>query len=184
MYLGIILLAIAVVLSLFGAAARVRAAQIERRQRFRDEFFASAKTLVEDNRTPEIVVEVTEFLGRAIADKHLTWLALWHLFNGDVNRRSEQAQGRPIEELVSIPPDLMEIFRHLNKAFVLAITFNNFIVGALFRRLFLWPAKLAKRHDGPCDDGDGVGDLDNERARVVVTDLVESRFLTPQHAAA
>jgi hypothetical protein len=183
-HLGITLLIVAAVLLGLSAVARVRVIQIQRRQAFRDAFFADAMTLVEDERTPPLVVEVTEFLAETIANKHLTWLTLWRLITGDINRRydSERGHVKQLEGVLEIPPDLQHVWKHLTRAFVLAITFNTFLIGSLVRRLFLWPATL---HDGPCGDADGeVAEVGNERAQVVVEDLVATHSPLSQQLAA
>jgi hypothetical protein len=173
LHLGVALLIVATLLLALRSMARVRAIQLERCQGLRDEFFASANVLVGDERTPDLIVQLTDFLAHTLADKHLTWRTLWRLISGDINRKYDPAKRsvKRIEEVVSIPSDLLKVWHRLTKAFALAITFNNFFIGAVVRRLFLWPARL---DDGPCDHGNG--DVDSERAQVVVQDLVEHGF--------
>lgn len=174
--LSIALLVTASILFVARSAARVRALQIERAQSLRDEFFASARTLVEDSRTPELLVEVTEFLAATIGDKHLT-RTFWRLLTGRLGRRYDLAHRdlRPLEAIVPVPSDLLPVWRHLTRTFVLAITFNGFLIGALIRRLYL-PATVRGRRRNDGFPGNGNAEVNNERARVVVQDLVDRRF--------
>src|ERR1700750_914684 len=88
---GLLLVALAVFL--LGRFAAVRVLQLRRCRKIRDEFFASALSLVEDERTPEIYVSILELLGNAIVWKHLSWRTLWRLLTGRIDREHAPASG-------------------------------------------------------------------------------------------
>lgn len=173
--LGITLLLLAAILYILRRIVGLRLIQNQRGEKLRAEFFELANVLVEDERTPPLLLDVTGFLARVIADKHLTWKALWYLVTGRVNRDYDQvkAHAKPIEDVVDVPPDLLRVWRHLGKAFVLAITFNSFLLGSIVRRLFLWPATTKNGH---CNDGNGSDGVGSSRAQAMVRSLVADRF--------
>lgn len=169
---GLLLVALAVFL--LGRFAAVRVLQLQRCRKIRDEFFESALSLVEDERTPEIYVSILEFLGNAIVRKHLSWRTLWRLLTGRIGRH-DPASGsvRDLTAEFPLPDDLRRTWNHAATCFTLAITFNNAFAGAVVRRLFLWPVTgrmttLAK----------------NRRAAAVVQDLVVTEMRLPECAAA
>jgi hypothetical protein len=170
--LGLLLAALAVFL--LGRFAAVRVLQLQRSRKIRDEFFESALSLVEDERTPEIYVSILEFLGNAIVRKHLSWRTLWRLLTGRIDREHDPASGsvRDLTVEFPLPEDLRRTWNHAATCFTLAITFNNALAGAVVRRLFLWPVTgrttLAK----------------SRRAAAVVQDLVATEMRLPECAVA
>ncbi|MBW8876134.1 MAG: hypothetical protein JF614_14305 [Acidobacteria bacterium] len=157
---GFALLLIALVLFVLGRMAGVRVRQLQRSQEVRSEFYRSAMILVEDERTPEAYVGLLGSLSRALVDKRLSWIALWHLVSG---KRNLAPRERDLTFLHPLPADLRKVWDHITGCFVLAVTFNNFLIGAIVRRLFLWLA------NGRNDEGD------SRRATAVVQDLVTLR---------
>ena len=169
---GLLLVALAVFL--LGRFAAIRVLQLRKCRKIRDEFFESALSLVEDERTPEIYVSILEFLGNAIVRKHLSWRTLWRLLTGRIDRKHDPASGsvRDLTAEFPLPDDLRRTWNHAATCFTLAITFNNAFAGAVVRRLFLWPATgrttVAK----------------SRRAAAVVQDLVVTEMRLPECAAA
>jgi hypothetical protein len=169
---GLLLVALAVFL--LGRFAAVRVLQLRRCRKIRDEFFESALSLIEDDRTPAIYVSILEFLGNAIVRKHLSWRTLWRLLTGRIDRQHDPASGgvRDLTTEFPLPDDLRRTWNHAATCFTLAITFNNALAGAVVRRLFLWPATgrttMAK----------------SRRAAAVVQDLVDTEMRLPECAAA
>jgi hypothetical protein len=168
------LLLVALVVFLLGYFAAIRVVQLQKCRKIRDEFFASALSLVEDERTPEIYVSILEFLGNAIVRKHLSWRTLWRLLTGRIDRKHDQASGsmRDLTAEFPLPEDLRRTWNHAATCFTLATTFNNAFAGAVVRRLFLWPVTgrttVAK----------------SRRAAAVVQDLVVTEMRLPECAAA
>ena len=97
-------------------------------------------------------------LRRALVDKRLSWIALWHLVSG--RRKQTPREQQDVALLHPLPADLRKVWDHIGRCFVLAVTFNNFLIGAIVRRLFLWLA------NGRNDESD------SRRATAVVQDLV------------
>jgi hypothetical protein len=165
---GLLLVALAVFL--LGRFAAIRVLQLRRCRKIRDEFFESALSLMEDERTPEIYVSILEFLGNAIIRKHLSWRTLWRLLAGRIDPESKSM--RDLTSEFPLPDDLRRTWNHAATCFTLAITFNNAFAGAVVRRLFLWPVTW-KGTDG-----------ESRRAAAVVQDLVVTEMRLPECAAA
>jgi hypothetical protein len=169
---GLLLVALAVFL--LGRFAAVRVLQLQRCRKIRDEFFASALSLIEDERTPEIYVSILEFLGNAIVRKHLSWRTLWRLLTGRIDQTHDPASGsmRALTTEFPLPEDLRRTWNHVETCFTLAITFNNALAGAVVRLLIPWPvtgrSTMAK----------------SQRAAAVVQDLVVTEMRLPECAAA
>ena len=130
---GLGLLLIALVLFVLGRMASVRTLQLQRSQEVRSEFFRSATILVEDERTPEAYVGLLSLLSGVLVDKRLSWILLRRL----VSSQDQAPRKRDLTALHPLPADLRKVWDHLGGCFVLAVTFNNFLIGALVRRLLL-----------------------------------------------
>lgn len=171
--LGLLLVALAVFL--LGRFAAIRVLQLRRCRKIRDEFFQSALSLIEDDRTPEIYVSILEFLGNAIVRKHLSWRTLWRLLTGRIDGKHDPASGsvRDLTAEFPLPDDLHRTWNHAATCFTLAITFNNALAGAVVRRLFLWPVA-----------GRMTTMAKSRRAAAVVRDLVVTEMGLPECAAA
>jgi hypothetical protein len=161
---GFVLLLIALVLFVLGRMANVRTQQLQRSQEVRSEFFRSARILVEDERTPEAYVGFLGLLSHALVDKRLSWALLWRLVSDRMNRRHDPAVRTAREgDLTAVhplPADLRKVWDHLGRCFVLAVTFNSFLIGAVMRRFL-------GRAEG-CEGG-------SRGATAVVQDLVTLR---------
>jgi hypothetical protein len=161
---GFVLLLIALVLFVLGRMAGVRARQLQLSQEVRSEFFRNASLLVEDERTPEAYVGFLGLLSKALVDKRLSWALLGRLVSDRMNRgHNPTVRGAREGDLTAVhplPADLRKVWDHLGRCFVLAVTFNNFLIGALIRRFL-------GRTEG-CE-GDSRG------ATAVVQDLVTLR---------
>ncbi len=155
---GLGLLLIALVLFVLGRMASVRTLQLQRSQEVRSEFFRNATILVQDERTPEAYVGLLRLLSRVLVDKRLSWILLRRLVSG---KNQAPGQQRDLTALHPLPADLRKVWDHLGGCFVLAVTFNNFLIGAFVRRLLL---RLVEG----CE-GDGRG------ATAVFQDLVTLR---------
>lgn len=157
----------------FGLWARKRARDLRMHARFRSDYFDAAKVLIDDERTPESVVEMVEKQAASISDGRWTWRLMRDLFSGRVRRVTSAPNDkarRLLDDLSNLPPELMKPTAICFVTYVLALSYNSSVAGWVLRRVALFGLNQAPRRPGN-DDG---------QARALVLDLAERQL--PQAA--
>lgn len=126
----------------------------------RGDFFDAAGKLVDDDDTPESVVQLLEFVAEHIASRRTPWEIMFLLISGRLRR----SLAKPSEKTIRLERDLAEMREPMRQLFheamasaALAIAFNSVIIGAVIRRVALYRVSKINRRN--YKGGDDASDL-------------------------
>lgn len=103
-----------------------------------EEFFRAAGKLVEDDDTPEIVLDRIEIMAGAIRNSRVSHVFAYGLISGEIRSFDAQAdKGRPSElgEAVNkMRPELQKLMVKVIVSFMIAVTYRSLLTGWFVRR--------------------------------------------------
>lgn len=141
-----------------GFWAKLRSRDLDAWNDLQDDFFRAATALVDNEATPESVVDFVEFAARKIGDPRAPWRLLELLIVGAVRKTNE----RPPVRVRQLAYDVDTLESPLDQQFakaaingILAMSYNSVIAGRILRRLAMYRINKSdkKHYDGADDAG-------------------------------
>lgn len=132
LYTGIALIVFSFVFALCAWVIRRRSDRTEMASKFRAEFLDSAHSLIRDERVPEEVARFSMALANLLLSPWPLRLIAWQLLFG--NRNSKPAVF--MQTVEKMPAELQTLFVKAVVLFGVAVTYNNVVLGFVFRRIF------------------------------------------------
>ena len=131
-------------LALIGWLAHLRLRQLEQLSVLHDDFFHAASILVEDDRTPDIIVEFVDRLSVMMWRRRTAWYLLLFLARGKMTRLkpARHARAKALDDAFwSMPEPLQRQFVIAAASSMLAASYRDMFIGTLLRRISMYMVK-------------------------------------------
>lgn len=146
MIYGIIVAILVVAVS--GIIYRRRVWQESFATKAQDAFYKSAQALVDDERTPNIVLILIDRLSENLHRSGIARAVLWFVFSGRARRLSDNPpeNWKELDAAVEkLPVELRGHFLRCSVTAAFVISYRSLLFGWMFRRAFLWDARITRR---------------------------------------
>lgn len=126
---------------------------IRKSQSMKQDFFTAACSLVADDRTPDQLVDIIDFMAPRINHAKISRAYLLHLWSGrarEIERNPSKEQQEVIDTIGRLPPDLHQTLCQAAGAGLLSSSYRDFSFGWLMRRTVrIWAANIDDRRRKP-----------------------------------
>jgi hypothetical protein len=135
--LALVSLMLAFMLWIFAPLFKRRFAQAEEARRVRAKFYDAAERLLDNDGFPPALAGMVVFMARRIMSRTLLWSFTSHAVRGRWLRPSPTVMSRFKADIDKLTPEEQRRLFELVGLFLVALTFNNAVLGALWRRVLL-----------------------------------------------
>jgi hypothetical protein len=135
--LALVSLGVASILWLLSPFLKYRFAQAAEARRLRSAYYRAAEKMLEKPDLPLIFAEMIVVMTKGIMSRHMLWSFTLHALSGRWVRPPVEMASRFRAELGKLPPNEQLEFLMLIGIFLVALTFNNPLLGVFWRRVLL-----------------------------------------------
>jgi hypothetical protein len=141
---------IALVLAIYASSrAAKQLRHIQKYEKCMDEFIENVQPLLEDEETPEQLVDMIIFMRTKVVDSWAAADFLRHLLSKDRYILRKAGLGEEIDSFLNRRPELASALKRAASAALLAMSYRGHVVGGFLRSLVLFDAR---EHDGRAAD--------------------------------
>jgi len=109
-----------------------------------DHFYRSAKALADDDRTPQVILDMAGRMSKDLMDGSILRMFLFQLVRG--RAKPDAKRMLEINQAVDVmPPELQGHFYRMCVTAVFSVSFQSFVLGPVFRRVAMYGANVAQR---------------------------------------
>lgn len=127
-------------------ALKARHKQLEASSSAMDSFYKSAEALVNDDRTPEEVIDLAGTISTRLRTRKFVWKVFARLLTRKFDDPKVKGEVKKLFEVVfAMPPELQKHFHTMIISSVFIVSYNNFILGTVLRRVIMFGVELKAR---------------------------------------